>query len=340
MLCTIGVLTTFAFWLLFPDTAYAWGPVTHLQLGIEALQHLSLLGHSLRMLLESFPYDYLYGCIGADIIFAKGLARIHDHSHNWLVGFSVLEEAGSPAQESFAYGYLSHLAADTVAHNHFIPECIIRTYPSKTLRHAYWEVRFDTLAKRELWVLAREILRLPQHEEDDHLLEKVVKRTLFSFKTDKKIFSSLLILNRMEQWQRMLENMSEKSIWSLSERDAAKYRGLSFKNTIDFLLNLERASCLKMDPTGKDALISAKWMRRNLRILDRRGKLEPDLYVQALKSLQPEQPATKPHPASPPDGPILRTFSAEPGSDRVPRGPRGASAREAIQLPFRPRRSA
>ena len=43
-----------------------------------------------------------------------------------------------------------------------------------------------------------------------------------------------------------------------------------------------------MDPTGKDALLSAKWIRRNLRVLDRRGKLEPDFFAQALKALQPE----------------------------------------------------
>jgi hypothetical protein len=289
MIYATGFIVALFVWLLFPEKAFAWGPVTHLQLGIEALRHTSLLGHSLRMVLEAFPYDYLYGCIGADIIFAKGLAKIHDHSHNWLVGFSVLEEATSPAQEAFAYGYLSHLAADTVAHNYFIPECYVRTYPTKTLRHAYWEVRFDMLEKRDLWSLAREIARLPQHEEDDELLERVVKRTLFSFKTDKRIFSSLLLLNRMEQWQKMLDNMSEKSVWSLTDRDAAKYRGLSFKSTLDFLLNLERADCLKMDPTGKDALLSAKWIRRNLRVLDRRGKVEPDFFAQALKALQPEE---------------------------------------------------
>lgn len=288
MVYAVSFMVAIFVWLLLPERAFAWGPVTHLQLGIEALRHTSLLGHSLRMVLEAFPYDYLYGCIGADIIFAKGLARIHDHSHNWLVGFSVLEEADSPAQEAFAYGYLSHLAADAVAHNYFIPECYVRTYPTKTLRHAYWEVRFDSLAKSELWSLAREIVRLPQHEEDDHLLERVVKRTLFSFKTDKRIFSSLLVLNRMEQWQRMLDNLSEKSVWTLTGRDAAKYRELSFKNALDFLMYLERADCVKMDPTGKDALLSAKWIRRNLRVLDRRGKLEPDFLAQALKALQPE----------------------------------------------------
>ncbi len=288
MVYAVGFVVAFFVWLFVPEKAFAWGPVTHLQLGIEALRHTSLLGHSLRMVLEAFPYDYLYGCIGADIIFAKGLAKIHDHSHNWLVGFSVLEDASSPPQEAFAYGYLSHLAADTVAHNYFIPECYVRTDPAKTLRHAYWELRFDRLEKRELWTLAREIARLPQHEEDDELLERVVKRTLFSFKTVKRIFSSLLLLNRMEQWQKMLDNMSEKSIWPLTDRDAAKYRRLSFMSALDLLLHLERADCLKMDPTGKDALLSAKWIRRNLRVLDRRGKLEPDFLAQALKALRPE----------------------------------------------------
>lgn len=288
MAYAVGFIVAFFVWLFLPEKAFAWGPVTHLQLGIEALRHTSLLGHSLRMVLEAFPYDYLYGCIGADIIFAKGLAKIHDHSHNWLVGFSVLEEADSPPQEAFAYGYLSHLAADTVAHNYFIPECYVRTYPTKTLRHAYWEVRFDSLEKSDLWTLAREIVRLPQHEEDDELLERVVKRTLFSFKTDKRIFSSLLVLNRMEQWQRMLDTLSEKSVWTLTASDASKYRRLSLKNTLDFLMHLERAACMKMDPTGQDALLSAKWIRRNLRVLDRRGKLEPDFIAHALKAIQTE----------------------------------------------------
>ncbi len=274
--------------LLLPEKAYAWGPVTHLQIGIEALRHLEVVEHSLRMLLQGFPYDYLYGCIGADIIFAKGLARIHEHSHNWLVGFSILEEASTPSQEAFAYGYLSHLAADAIAHNHFIPECMVRSYPVKTIRHVYWEVRFDTFARKELWSLAREIAGMPQHEEDDLLLEKVVKRTLFSFKTDKRIFSSLLVLNRMEQWQRMVENLSEKSPWKLSQEDARRYRELSLKSTLDFLRRPETAACLQMDPTGKDALTSAKWIRKNLRELQKKGRLEPDLYRRAIETLQPK----------------------------------------------------
>jgi hypothetical protein len=106
----------------------------------------------------------------------------------------------------------------------------------------------------------------------------------------------------MEQWQKMLDNMSEKSVWTLSERDAAKYRALSFRNALDFLLHVERAACLRMDPTGKDALLSAKWIRRNLRVLDRRGKLEPGFLAQALKALQPEEAGADPSEQVRPSG--------------------------------------
>ncbi len=295
MLSKIVSFSFFTFiWLLFPEKAFAWGPAAHLQIGIEALKNIGLLEHGLQMLLLAHPFDYLYGCIGVDIIFAKGLAKLHEHSHCWAIGFSVLEEASTPAQEAFAYGYLCHLAADAIAHNYFIPECVIRNYSAKTFRHVYWEMRFDSLAKKDLWDLAQEIASLPQHNEDDQLLEKVVKRTLFSFKTDRRIFHSILTINHMQQWQKMMDNLSERSPWKLSNQDANRYINLSFKNSFDFLLHLKKADCLKMDPTGKDALLSAKWIRRNLRMLGKKGKLKPGLYSQALKSLQPKNNPTLP----------------------------------------------
>ena len=299
MLVLLAPAVVLALLFLDPSKAYAWGPVTHLQIGLEALRSLALLEHSLRMLLQSYPYDFLYGCIGADIIFAKGLARLHEHSHNWTVGWAVLDEASSPAQEAFSYGYLSHLAADTVAHNRFIPECVVRTYPAKSFRHLYWEVRFDAFAKKDLWDLAQEIARFPQ-SEDDELIERVVKRTLFSFKTDKKIFNSIIVLNRMRQWQTMLQNHSWKSVWKLNEKDVAHYRRLAFEANLDFLVHQKGAACLNMDPIGKEALLSAKWVRRSLRTLKRKGQLDPALYHEVLRVMRPDLISTGfPPPAKP-----------------------------------------
>jgi hypothetical protein len=197
----------------------------------------------------------------------------------------VLEEASTPSQRAFAYGYLSHLAADGIAHNHYIPEQIIRTYSTKTLRHIYWEVRFDTSVKREYWSLAKDIASI-SYPENDELLEKVVRRTLFSFKTDKRIFHSILMLNRMKQWQKMLVNLSEKSQWKLLMKDVEHYNKLSLRLSLDFLLNQDHASCLQVDPVGRDALRSAKWVRKNLAMLNRRGRLTPEFCAQVLKSFR------------------------------------------------------
>lgn len=271
--------------LLTPNAAYAWGPATHLQLGVEVLKNAYFLKEALRGLLLQNAYSYLYGCIAADIIFAKGLAKLHEHSHSWGVGLGILTEASTPSQQAFAYGYLSHLASDIVAHNHFVPECMIKTYSTRTLRHLYWEVRFDTAVKTEYWALAKEVASSPCSENDD-LLERIVTRTLFSFRTDKTIFNGLLVLNRMGHWQRMLNNVSKKSAWELSPLEVERYRKLSLGSSLDFLVHRTQALCFRKDPIGKDALLSAKWMRRNLKILDRKGRLTPALYAGVINSLR------------------------------------------------------
>ena len=280
--------------LLFPDNAYAWGPATHLHIGIEVLRYLSALKEAPGGLLLNYPYAYLYGCIGADIIFAKGLAKLHEHSHSWHVGLDVLEEASSPSQRAFAYGYLSHLAADSIAHNYFIPEQIIKTYATKTLRHLYWEVRFDTHARKGCCSLALDVAR-SHSPENDELLEKVVRRTLFSFRTDRKIFHSLLVLNRMKQWQKMLATLSTTSAWKLSPQEVERYNRRSVISSLDFLTHHVHASCLLMDPMGKDILLSAKCVRKNLRILSKKGRLTPELYTRLVSSLHSDAVSSATH---------------------------------------------
>lgn len=278
-------LLSVCFWvvLFLPERAYAWGPAMHLQLGVEILKNAFLLEKGLRVLLLQFPYSYLYGCIAADIIFAKSLAKLHEHSHCWRVGLDILKGASSACQQAFAYGYLSHLAADIVAHNYFVPERIIESYPARTLRHLYWEVRFDTCIRREFWSLAVEVASSSDPEHDE-LLERMVRRTLFSFKTDKKIFNSLLVLNRAAQWQRMLVSLSEKSVWHLSAGQVERYRILSLEASLDFLTRQGGGWSVRQDPTGRAALSTAKKARRLLRNLSKHGRLTPGVYAQTLKA--------------------------------------------------------
>ncbi|MBI5344478.1 MAG: zinc dependent phospholipase C family protein, partial [Deltaproteobacteria bacterium] len=105
--------------LFMPDAVLAWGPPAHLEIGQEILGNTALITHAVRALIERFPYDFLYGNISADIVVGKNLVEELKHCHNWKMGFKLLKKASTDSQKAFAYGYLSHLAADTVAHNHF-----------------------------------------------------------------------------------------------------------------------------------------------------------------------------------------------------------------------------
>src|SRR5690606_21400727 len=57
--------------IVFPDTAWAWTPGTHVVLGERILGSLNLLVPAAADLLRAFPYDFLYGSIAADTTMAK-----------------------------------------------------------------------------------------------------------------------------------------------------------------------------------------------------------------------------------------------------------------------------
>ncbi len=256
--------------LFWPDHAFAWGPATHLQLGWHILNNSSLLVVPVKSLIEAYPYDYLYGCISADIVVGKRFTRALNHCHNWNVGFKVLKRADSPSQRAFGYGYLSHLAADTIAHNYFVPEKMVTAYSTRLLRHVYWEMRFDALADRVVWNLPYEIMK-DVHKDNDPLLEKVLEDTLLSFKTNKTIFNNVILIHRMEHWHNMINRLSSYSKWVLQKEDVEEYYQRALSSVTDILVNHETAVCLKDDPTGRKNLAMAKRLRRRLKFMKRVG---------------------------------------------------------------------
>lgn len=256
--------------LLLPDEASAWGPATHLQLGWHILNDSAQLIHIVKSLIDRYPYDYLYGCISADIGLGKRFIRELNHCHNWRIGFKVLDRAESPSQKAFAYGYLSHLAADTIAHNHFVPEKMVTAYSTRLLRHLYWEMRFDALADRMVWNLPYEIMK-DIHKDNDPLLESVIGDTFLSFSTNKKIFNHVLLLHRMDQWHRMINKLSSYSRWALHKEDVDVYYHRSLNAILDILCNHRDASCIREDPRGKKNLAMAKRLRRRLKFMKRVG---------------------------------------------------------------------
>lgn len=104
-----------------PDTALAWGPGFHMVTGNWLIQNLSMLSPEFAAAIAAHPGLFLQGCLSADIFIGKGCVAKEGHSHNWKSGLLLLDKAHTKAKLAYALGYLSHLAADTVAHNVFIP---------------------------------------------------------------------------------------------------------------------------------------------------------------------------------------------------------------------------
>ncbi len=278
-------LAVIALLVLTPTEALAWGMGVHLQIGSEILANLSLFSPVVQELLGRYPYDFYYGCISADIIIGKKFTHYLDHCHSWRVGKQVLDAAQSDRQKACAYGYLAHLAMDTIGHSYFVPYKIVRTFTTTITKHTYWEMRLEAEVKPEIWKLAQTLSK-ENFRENDSLLRGVLANTLFSFRTNKQIFNSILLLSRLKQSQRMLRSLSRSSKWALEKKDLLEYLTMAREAAVDVLRHQEESPYWKADPSGERALKAAKMIRRNLNTLWLDGKLPPGDALEILKGLK------------------------------------------------------
>ncbi|HVN86206.1 MAG TPA: zinc dependent phospholipase C family protein [Candidatus Binatia bacterium] len=273
----LGLLTVA---LLAPSQALAWGPITHVAHGSAVLKNLNIVTQALQGLLTEHPLEYLYGCIGADITQAKKYTRaMAAHCHSWFVGWQVRAAARTRAERAFAYGYLSHLAADVYSHNHYVPTQLIVSYPARMLRHVYWEARFDSLQDPTLRDLISE-LRRRRFPECDALVKSVVARTLFSFRTNKRIFNSVLAWQGFEQWHRVMLVVDAHSRFVLPPAVVPRYNQLCLDGILGLMQIGKRAPITASDPTGRAALTQATNIRRTLQELLRRRRVTPALQAE------------------------------------------------------------
>ncbi len=266
--------------LFIPGEALAWGIGVHLQLGSQTLEVLSRLPTHLQPLLSNHPYDFLYGFISADITLGKKYTHYLKHCHSWRIGKQILAAAKTESQRACAYGYLGHLATDTVAHSYMVPYKMVRTFNTAMLKHFYWEMRFESRVAPDIWQLARTIARKNFHA-NDAMMSSVLSRTIFSFSTNKRLFNSILLLNRLQHWHQMLRSISEQSKWTLEEDNQEEYLVLAQQATESILTDMEQSPFWKADPAGERALYTADIIRKNLNLLWLDGKL-PENEAQKL----------------------------------------------------------
>src|SRR6266487_2585998 len=185
---------------LFPAVAHAWTPGTHVYLGESVLANLHQLPGLVADLLRAFPYDFLYGNIAADTSIAKKYAPVGRHCHAWHVGQEIFDLAPTDPLKAFGFGYLSHLAADSVAHNFFVPRQLLLTSGTTALGHSYWESRFETHLGDAYAKEAKEVI-LRDHAPSDAHLDSIISPTLFSMGTNRRLFRGMVHLTESESWR-------------------------------------------------------------------------------------------------------------------------------------------
>jgi Zinc dependent phospholipase C len=247
--------------MLTPAVAHAWTPGTHIFLGEAVMRSLPLLPSSISELLAAFPYDFLYGSIAADTSIAKKYAAAGRHCHSWNVGFEIHNDAESEPLRAFGLGYLAHLAADSVAHNYFVPHQLTITSSTAALGHSYWESRFDMHIGERFSRTAKQLI-LRDHSHSDEHLDRILSPTIFSTPTNRRIFRGMVYVADSESWQRIFHLVEEKSRWDLAEREVETYMARAFDYIIDLMTRLDHAEAYKLDPAGTNPLREAKKVRR------------------------------------------------------------------------------
>lgn len=248
--------------LLLPSDAWAFGPATHVFLGEQILNNLSYLPPVIADLLRAYPQSFLYGSMAADISLAKKYVPLGRHCHYWHVGEEIFEEADNDRLRAVALGYLSHLAADTIAHNFFVPRQLMLTSSTKALGHSYWEHRMDAHLGERFASLARSIVMDYDHSEADALFDSVLSGTIFSFETNRRIFRGMIRVQDSDRWKAAFDRVVQHSRWDLTDDVVELYIAHAFDSIVDYLCRRRTSLPAALDPIGEVNLHMAKRVRR------------------------------------------------------------------------------
>jgi len=262
--------------LAVPFAAHAWGPLAHLSFSAQALGQLGAVSPSARSLLSEFANEFLYGSLAADIVVGKNLARYAYHCHNWRVGFNVHRAARTRAEQAFTLGFLAHLAADTIAHNYYVPFKAVASFHRTRTCHAYWELRYDQRMDRRLSAVAREVTGSAYRGHDELLRRTLRRSSVLPFSLSKQLFGSLLASARSTRFQAVSRlALARHRQLPLEDELIKETTQLSVRAILGVLRDGEQSEVARADATGSRNISAAMDLRRALWQAYRR--LPPDL---------------------------------------------------------------
>jgi hypothetical protein len=275
--------------LFATEPVFAWGPAMHVRLASDLLLHTEVLPASLAALLGKFAMDFLYGNIAADVVFAKRFSKVKQFCHHWTTGFGLLDAASDDPGRAFAYGYLAHLACDTVAHNKYVPRQVTVTGTTRSFGHFYWELRADADVAPLYWRRLRQTICAP-FPEHDGLMSQQLDRGLLPFHVNRRLFTRVSLLHSERWWYRTVRMWDRVSRWEMSGEMLRRYRREAVDRAVQLLTDGHDSPLLDVDPSGNLALEYTRDSRRYLRRMRRAGLLLPHVMTEMAHPHEPLEP--------------------------------------------------
>jgi len=248
--------------LIWAKSALAWGPGVHTVIALNMLDDVRKILPSIANIISLYQLEYLYGCLAADFFVGKGGKKKQGHSHNWESGHRFLEEAENDQDCAYAWGFLSHLAADVVAHNYFVPNLIQLASTWKRMGHLYWEARADYSIEPGYIRMAKDVLNM-DHLGCDDLLRSAVGKRKKGLRARRRIFTESVKLSEYFRCSPSLFLVYQGSRYQISENYMNFMINLSYRLVKDILNHPESSACFSHDPIGS----------RNLRLAGRHAVL-------------------------------------------------------------------
>jgi hypothetical protein len=127
-----------------PD-AHAWGLETHIFFAQWVLAALPLADAEVRRACSRLPHLVLAGACLPDLALAGKMlgTPAFRRAHHWATLKRIAAAPRSEENRALAIGYASHLVADVIAHNDFVPEHEARILRVRHVTHAIAEFAMD-----------------------------------------------------------------------------------------------------------------------------------------------------------------------------------------------------
>lgn len=274
----IGAFLTFALIIFFPADAFAWGPVTHVELARTLLDSARPELAFVNACAQNI-WAFLYGGLAPDLFLAKNLQVFHKHTHNWDRAFRMYENADDDEQKSFALGYLLHLAADSVAHNEFVPCKMLENPLGKKGSHGYWEMRFEEKQPLEAWQTAKQI----QKDKPSRLhafLRVYQKPTLLPFGANVTILRGLTRTGTGSLYRSLLGSVEQHAEVPIPPAEQTEFQQRALNAMDDLLKNWREAEVVRDDPRGMASISHANLLSKELKKISRRPFASKEYYRQ------------------------------------------------------------